>query len=232
VEEYGFTRAHLAIRKAADFMFAHQTEEGDFRGIYGNQYTPNYSGAVMELLIKAGYGSDRRVERGFRWLLSIRQSDGGWALPLQTVGARLDHTTMASETIKPDRGKPSSHLVTGMVLRAFAAHRQYRKVKAAGIAGRFLASSFFKRGEYPARQDKSYWTKFSFPFWFTDLLSSLDSLSLLGFSTDDSRVHSATRWLADRQTKDGLWNLRLLKEASPDLPSWIALAICRVLKRL
>jgi len=232
VEEYGFTRAHPAIRRAAEFMFMSQTDEGDFRGIYGNQYTPNYSGAIMELLIKAGYGTDPRIERGFGWLLSTRQNDGGWALPLQTVGARLDHATMASETLEPDRARPSSHLVTGMVLRAFAAHKHYRKAEAAKIAGRFLASSFFRRAEYPGRQDRDYWTKFSFPFWFTDLLSSLDSLSLLGFSVDDPQIRSAVRWLMDRQTKNGLWNLPLLKEASPDLPSWIALAVCRVLKRL
>jgi hypothetical protein len=36
------------------------------------QYTPNYSAAIMELLIKAGYSTDVRTEKGFQWLLSIR----------------------------------------------------------------------------------------------------------------------------------------------------------------
>ncbi len=232
VEEYGFTKVHPAISKAADFAFESQTDEGDLRGVYGNQYTPNYSGAMMELLIKAGCGNDPHIERGFRWLLSIRQNDGGWALPLQTVGARLDHATMASKTLKPDRARPFSYLVTGMVLRAFAAHERYRETEAARVAGKLLTSSFFKRGKYPGRQDASYWTKFSFPFWFTDLLSSLDSLSLLGFAIDDPQIHSAVEWLIGRQNRNGLWKLALLKGADKDLPSWIALAICRVLKRL
>jgi len=91
------------------------------------QYTPNYSAAIMELLIKAGYSTDVRTEKGFQWLLSIRQQDGGWAIPLQTVGKKFDLETMQSELIQPDKTKPFSHLVTGIVLRAFTAHPEYRK---------------------------------------------------------------------------------------------------------
>ncbi len=58
IEQYGLNRHHPAIRQAADFIFSHQTSEGDFRGIYGNQYSPNYSAAIMELLVKAGYEND------------------------------------------------------------------------------------------------------------------------------------------------------------------------------
>ena len=101
VEKYGLDKRHLAIRRAADFLFSRQTVEGDFRGIYGNQYTPNYSAAIMELLIKAGYATDARIQKGFRWLLSIRQSDGGWAIPISTVGAKWDVKTLGGETIKP-----------------------------------------------------------------------------------------------------------------------------------
>ena len=88
VEKYGLNNKHPKIRKAADFLFHRQTEEGDFRGIYGNQYSPNYSAAIMELLIKAGYQDNSHIDKGFSWLLSIRQSDGGWAIPLRTVNAK------------------------------------------------------------------------------------------------------------------------------------------------
>jgi hypothetical protein len=77
VEEFGLDRTHPAIGRAARFLFRHQTEEGDFRGIYGRQYSPNYTAGMMELLVKAGFGEDRRIKRGFDWLLSIRQGDGG-----------------------------------------------------------------------------------------------------------------------------------------------------------
>lgn len=81
VEKFGFTREHTAIARAAEFLFSFQTQEGDFRGIYGNQYATTYVGAIMELLVMAGYAGDPRIAQGFRWLLAMRQSDGGWAIP-------------------------------------------------------------------------------------------------------------------------------------------------------
>lgn len=77
VEKSGMTRAHPAVQRAAECLFSFQTDEGDFRGIYGTQYTPHYTAGIMELLIKAGYANDERIARGFAWLLSMRQRDGG-----------------------------------------------------------------------------------------------------------------------------------------------------------
>ena len=59
VEFYGLTNKHEAIRKAAEYLFSFQTKEGEFRGMYGNQYSPNYSASVTEFLIKAGYNGIR-----------------------------------------------------------------------------------------------------------------------------------------------------------------------------
>ena len=84
VEMFGFDRSAPAISRAADFLFGFQTDEGDIRGILGNQYAPYYTAAMAELLIKAGYQDDDRIERVFGWLGSIRQDDGGWAIPLRT----------------------------------------------------------------------------------------------------------------------------------------------------
>jgi len=230
VEKYGLDRRHSGIKRAADYLFSKQTEEGDFRGIYGHQYSPNYSAAIMELLIKAGYDDDPHIDRGFQWLVSMRQDDGGWAVPLRTAGVKLDAIT-AEKTITPDRSKPSSHWATGVVLRAFAAHEKQRKKDIARSAGQLLASRFFKKDTYPDRQAVDFWTRFSYPFWFTDLLSSLDSLSLIGFSSDDPHVSKGIEWLVDKQHSDGTWRLKLLKTKDKHLSHWIALTICRVLKR-
>ncbi len=232
VEKYGFTRQHEAIAQAAHFLFSHQTPVGDFRGIYGNQYSPNYTAAIMELLIKAGYENEAHIESGFRWLLSIRQNDGGWAVPLRTVGKHFNEKMMQEEPVMPVRTKPSSHLITGIVLRAFAAHPTYRKVPEAHIAGEILASRLFTADSYPDRHEPSYWTTFSFPFWFTDLLSALDSLSLLCFTGDDSRITKALEWFITHQGEDGLWKLSLLRmKREPDHNAWISLAICKMIKR-
>ena len=225
-------REHPAISRAAEYVFSRQTEVGDFRGILGNQYTPYYSAALMELLIKAGYQSDRRIDKGFRWLLSVRQDDGGWALPLRTVGEKLSAEVMRSPTIEPDRSKPFSHLITGVVLRAFAAHDGYRKTNDARAAGRLLQSRFFKRDPYPDRGSVEYWTKFSFPFWFTDLLSSLDSLSYLGASRIDPSIAGALKWFESNQRPTGDWELYLVRgKSSENLDQHIGLAVCRVFKR-
>src|SRR5664279_1627092 len=90
IEKFGFTNQHSAIQNAAEYLFTFQTREGDFRGIYGNQYTPNYSAGIAELLIKAGYGRDKRIKKLFKWLISIRQSDGGWAIPFRTRNYNLN----------------------------------------------------------------------------------------------------------------------------------------------
>src|SRR5690606_35623004 len=78
VEMYGFTRDHPSLTNAVEYVLTYQTDEGDLRGIIGNQYMPYYHGAILELLIKAGIGNDVRVIKGLDWLLSMRQDDGGW----------------------------------------------------------------------------------------------------------------------------------------------------------
>jgi hypothetical protein len=151
VEKYGFNVNHPSARKAAEFLFRFQTDEGDFRGVYGNQYTPNCTAGIMELLVKLGYENDPRIEKGFQWLLSIRQRDGGWAIPIRTINLKLNVVALETETVQPDLSKSFSHLVTGVVLRAFAGSKTYRKTISARAAGRMLASRFFKRDSYPDR---------------------------------------------------------------------------------
>ncbi|MGE5637449.1 MAG: hypothetical protein ACM3WQ_01975, partial [Chloroflexota bacterium] len=89
VEFYGLNKKHDAIRKAAKYLFSFQTKEGEFKGIYGNQYSPNYSASITEFLIKAGY-DDRRILKSLDWLLKMRQDDGGWAIPLRTRNRDLE----------------------------------------------------------------------------------------------------------------------------------------------
>jgi hypothetical protein len=232
VEKFGFTRAHSAAQKAAEFLFSSQTPSGDFRGIYGTQYSPNYTAGIMELLIKAGYGRDARIARGLRWLLSLRQADGGWAIPLRTRAAGGKWTDLLrAKTIEPDRSKPFSHMVTGMVLRAFAVSEKYRNHPAVQSAGRLLAARFFKSDTYVDRRTPKFWVGFSYPFWFTDLLSALDSLSRLGFPAEDPNILTGLNWFVERQRMDGGWDLKLLKGADKALPYWLDLTVCRIFER-
>ncbi len=232
IEKYGLNNRHLAIQKAAEFLFSFQTKEGDFRGIYGNQYSPNYTAGIMELLVKAGYEDEQQIKKGFKWLLSVRQDDGGWAAPIRTNNAKWSEVVDGEEVLQPNKRKPFSHMITGVVLRAFAAHPKFRNLKEAKTAGELLASRFFKPDKYPDRKTVDYWFRVSFPFWFTDIVSSLDTLSNLGFTPSHPQIELALRTLRERQLENGLWNLKLLKTKDKNLPFWIALAICRIFKRL
>ncbi len=232
VEQHAATRRLPAVRHAAEFLFSHQTSQGDFRGIYGKQYSPNYTAAIMELLIKAGYGADRRIRRGFAWLVSIRQADGGWAIPFRTRGMKLDVLAPQAPTVEADPAKPFSHLVTGVVLRAFAAHPDLRCSPAAVEAAGLLASRLFRKDPYPDRGSPEYWTRFSFPFWFTDLLSALDSILWITPGTRNPQVRTGLEWLAGRQRTDGTWDLSLLRSGvGKQVGLWVGLGICRVFKR-
>ena len=234
VEKFGFTRQHPAIERAAGYLLSFQTDAGDIRGIYGNQYAPTYVGAILELLIKAGYLDDPPIAKALAWLLAMRQSDGGWAIPVRTIGVPFPEFVDAErypEPLAPDRSKPSSHLVTGMVLRAFAAHPAWLTAVEVREAGTLLANRLYKRDAYSDRSDASYWERVSFPFWFTDIVSSLDTLSRLGFDPDTPTISAALARLRELQRVDGTFAFKLLRAKDRDLPWWISLAVCRSLRR-
>jgi len=189
VEQYGFTRENPQARQAAEFLFACQTEVGDFRGFLANQYATYYTGAILSLLIQAGYADDPRVEKGLQWLLEMQQDDGGWTIPILTHpfdGETIYHlTSQYAEPVEPDRSKPFSHNWTGMVLRAFAVHPAYRNSEEARKAACLLVSRFFQPDCYTSYQAASYWVRFEYPFWWNHLVSALDSVSLIGLSKGD-----------------------------------------------
>ena len=244
VEQYGLTREHPQVRLAAEYLFSCQTEEGDIRGMLANQYATYYTGAIMALLIQAGYAEDARIEKGFEWLLSMRQSDGGWSIPLIThTFDRETQYRLTSEfepPVQPDRTKPFSHNGTGMVLRAFAVHPTYRSSEAALAAARLLASKFLQPDAYTSYQAASYWVRFEFPFWWNNLLSATDSLSRMGFTRENESMQLAASWFIDHQETGGLWKVSYAKPEEEeketakiqDMKRWVSLAICRVLVRL
>jgi hypothetical protein len=244
VEQYGFTRENPQAKLAAEFLFSCQTKEGDFRGFLANQYATYYSGAILSLLVQVGYESDPRVEKCFQWLLNIRQSDQGWSVPMITH--KLDRETQYflsseyAEPLEPDRSKSFSIYATGMILRAFAVHPSYRVSEAAIIAGKLLKSKFFQEHAYTSYKSADYWVRFEFPFWWNNLVSAMDSLSRMRFTSEDPQIKLALDWFREHQEASGLWKVSYMKptELEKDTPKikemklWISLVICRIFKRL
>ena len=229
VGKYGLDRRHPAVTAAAAFLASFQAGEGDYRGIYGHQYTPNYSAAITEVLLRAGYEGSPQVESTMRWLLAMRQDDGGWAIPARTLGLNLEAILSARQALEPDRSQPSSHLITGIVLRALAGHPGYRHASATRQAADLLKSRFFRRDAYPDRAAPSYWLVFSYPYWWTDLLSALDSLAQIGLRAGDPGIARGVAWFIDNQEPNGLWNTGHNRPKGRHSDQWVGLAVCRML---
>ena len=145
----------------------------------------------------------------------MRQDDEGWTIPILTH--KLDRATqyrLTSEYAAPleaDRSKPFSHNWTGMVLRAFAVHPKYRCSKAAITAAHLLKSRFFQSDCYTSYQAADYWVRFEHPFWWNNLLTALDSLSLIGLSSNDEKIMQSLKWFIDHQEENGLWKVSYTK---------------------
>ena len=239
VGRYELDAREPTVQQAAEYLFGLQTEAGDFRGMIGDQYATYYTGEFTALLVRAGYADDPRIERAFGWLLSMRQDDGGWTVPLGTHrfsrGEILSLTGAPSAPVEPDRTRPSSHNWTDMVLRAFAAHPARRADPAAASAAAILKTQFFEPDAYGSYGEPRYWVRFV--FWWPNLLTALESLVELGFGAADPDMWRAAVWFLDHQRADGSW-----RTAYPPNPvdaradereaPWVSLRVARTLARL
>jgi hypothetical protein len=196
--EYGFTVAHPSARSAAELILSSQTAEGgigdltlgETREGRGKMVALHFHGWAVAALCRAGLDADPRIAEGFRFLLENRQADGGWAWR----GVRTDSAA-----------RPSSHLVTGMALRAFAASPSRRTSREPRRAAELLATRFLQPDRYPDRKAASYWETLSEPRFYTDVLDALDNVTAVGLGKENSGVRTAEAYLRGRQMPDGLW---------------------------
>jgi len=236
LHNFGCSIEEEGVQKAIKFIFSTQTKEGDFRGAYLNEYAPTYHALILEVLCLLGFHNDKRTHKAFRWIINNRQDDGGWVIPYRTIDKeqlkrRYNlEAQLKLDPVKPDKSQPFSHLVTGMVLRALAASPTWKKSKEAHNAGELLMSRFFKADKYEDRSLPSFWEEITYPFWATDILSGLDSLSKIGFSTEHVKIQLALNWLQKKQTQQGHWKAGFKKSSLED-HLWVTLAVLGVIKR-
>lgn len=238
IQQYEMTRKHPGVERACEFLFSCQTKDGDIRGMIGNQYATYYTGAMLGLLIQAGYETDERVIKGLEWLLSMRQDDGGWTIPLLTHKLSLNEqrrlTSEKADPLPPDTSQPFSHNWTDMVLRGFARHPTYKNHEGVRIAADLLKSRLCKPDTYGSYHSAENW--FRFEFWWTNLLTSLEILALLDYSKDDPDINKAVTWFIDHQEPSGLWNTNYMKgkvgSKSLEKQQWLTLRIYRVFQQL
>ncbi len=239
IHNYKLTKKHKQTKLGCEYLLSCQTPAGDIRGMIGNQYATYYTGAMIGILNKAGYQNDPRITKGLDWLLSMRQDDGGWTIPLITHTfdreTQYKLTSTKTEPVQPDKSKPFSHNWTDMVLRGFATHPLYRKKPEVIHAANLLKSRFFKKDAYSSYKSSRYWTTFS--FWWSNLLTSLESLHLIGISDSDTDIKKGLDWFIENQQPSGLWDLAhpspakiSNKKLYLNRQEWLALRILRLLE--
>ncbi|HEY0708002.1 MAG TPA: prenyltransferase/squalene oxidase repeat-containing protein [Polyangia bacterium] len=186
------------LLKSVDFLLSSQEADGGLAAlaISDSPKTPgkmpalHFQGWAVSALCRIGFENDPRVEKGLQFLIERRQDDGGWAWR----GVRTDSAA-----------RPSSHLITGMVLRAFAASAARRGSRAARRAAELLATRFLQPDRYPDRKAPAFWEVLTEPRFYTDVLDALDTVTAIGLGKENSGVRTAEAYLRSRQGADGLW---------------------------
>ena len=234
--DYGCTRDDIQVKKSIGYLFSSQTREGDFRATSWSEYTPGFHALTLEILCRLGLGKDERVQRGFHWLMLHRQKDGGWAIPCRTISKKevekryLDRAKSSARPFRPDKSKPFSHFITGLVLRAMTESPAWRGGRECRKSAELVLGRFFKTDRYEDRRSADHWAELSYPFWSTNILSSLDALAKAGFAADDPKIERGLDWLLRQQNGQGFWESRAANAAFEE-HLWLTLAVLRVLKR-
>jgi hypothetical protein len=196
--ELGLDAELPAVANAAEFVLATQGKDGGIAALAigenstdkGKLPAVHFQGWALAALGRVGLDVDERIANGFKFLLHWRQADGGWAWQ----GVRCDSSA-----------RPSSHLITGMALRAFAASPSRRSSREARRAAELLATRFLQPDRYPDRKAPAYWEQLAEPRFYVDMLDALDTVTAVGLGKENSGVRTAEAYVRGRQTLDGLW---------------------------
>jgi hypothetical protein len=167
-----------------------------------------------------------------QWLLSMRQDDGGWAIPTRTLGLSLNAMLTAGETFEPDRGRPASHLITGIVLPALAAHpaNGTRLTPAAppGWSSRGSSAGTSTPTGLRRRIGSSSPIPSGGPACCARSAPSPGSACGAG----DPDIARSVAWFIDHQDHGGLWNTGRNRPKGSHSDLWVGLAICRMLNAI
>jgi hypothetical protein len=76
-----------------------------------------------------------------------------------------------------------------------------------------------------------YWTKFTLPYHWTDILSTLDTLTLLGIK-NHPKIKEIIGWFEKHKQVNGVYDVSVMAGAKyRDVKYWITLQYLSMLKR-
>lgn len=257
--QLGMDRSNDRVRRACEFIFQFQLEEGGFsshtlKGVLkgydllqkkgkklpppaewasANVHEHQYScltGNMVVALIRIGYGNDARVKRALQWFIDVQNVDGGWLCPYWKAHIRDTHGCFYG-TICP--------------LEAFSEvprvewTRDMKQTIERG-AEFLLMHRLFKADHHDYKIINKYWLQLGFPWYYGyNILRRVDVLTKLGYVSDE-RLDDAVEVLLQKRLKDGTWTLESTPagrmqtnlETKGKPSKWITMIALRVLKRI
>lgn len=233
----GFGHEHLTVRRAGEYVFSQQQEDGSWplpQSSEGAAEREGYSMAPLQTAIPlaslaiCGLGTDPRAERAYEWLLQQRLDDGAWPtgiasgvyryvagyrrLPHSRWGCRSNTTgALACLAHHPLRG--SSQEARRALELLLARETRERHTLGYEVARRLGAED--TRGFF------TYYARF-------DLAWLLDLCWRVGATLEDPRVADLVSFVLDLQGPYGLWEYG----PKPQVSRWVTFDLLRTLSRL
>ncbi|MFC1512236.1 nitrogen fixation protein NifH [Candidatus Latescibacterota bacterium] len=232
------------IIKACEFLFEHsqdleswgfsQHHSVKVGGGRHSEVIPCLTGNMVWSLIRFGYLSDPRVQRGINWITDYQRFDD--AIPDPPKGLPYDRDEMCW-------GKHSCHMGCIKTLKALSEIPEDKrndkvKNKIEEAVEYLLKHHIHKRSHDLNRVSKPGWLRFGFPLMYqTDVVEILLILTHLGCR--DERMQEAIDLVLSKQDTSGRWKLadtfngrfQVDVEEKGKPSKWITLNALRVLKR-
>jgi Squalene-hopene cyclase C-terminal domain len=222
--DMGLTAEQEQIRRACEFMFTFQRDDGAFwrrrrvasEGLVWSNAGLCTHGRIVRFLIQFGYGVDARIRHGVDWLLAAQRDDGMW------------------DCGRPDRPgclRASLDALRVAVLDPAAA------AEPAVQRGARTVYDLLMKGGMSKYHVGMPWTALEYPYFDYGLIPALDALLRLGYTAQQARIAQGIDYLLGRQLRAGSWPLdqkpyRLpFDVGQPGEPNkWLTLDALRLLK--
>ena len=228
--DLGLTVEEEPVRRACDFMFTHQRENGAFcrrRRVSGQgtvwqkHAEPCTHARIVRFLIQFGYAKDPRVRMAIDWLLPIQRDDGMWFC-------------------RGDGGRGCLR-ATLDVLRLAALDPQTAAQPGITQAATAVCDLLMepRMSRYHVGDAWATWESLKYPYFGFSVISALDALARFGYAPKEPKIDAAVEHLLSRQLPDGTWPMdeswprSPIEFGQPGEPNkWLTLDALRVVKLL
>lgn len=228
--DLGLTAADEHVRRACDFMFTHQRENGAFcrrRFIPGEgavwqiNTEPCTQARIVRFLIQFGYADDPRVRLALDWLLLRQRDDRMWFC---RVGGDRGCLRATLDILRVAELDPPTALRPGI------------NQACAGVCELLMKP---RMSRYHVGEAWGTWECLKYPYFGFSVISALESLARLGCTLAEPGVAAAAEYLLERQAPSGSWPADDVWPGSPidvGLPGqpnkWLTLDALRVVMML